>query len=329
MRMKDYARSQHGDRPLVARLGGLAALLDRNRGERGGEPGREPQREPHPHADLPGARLARAPGIGELVGAGRAGARGRPGDRARARPALLRLALGAERERTGARSAPPAPCASPRPRRPEDAEALREHAAAFIAEKFPAPAGPDPSTVGGAVEYEGAAGALREAYGRETAAAYGGWSAVREGSGAGCAGRRNRVRSRRPHSARARRPEDRHDGEGGRARGAQPGSTREDAREGRAGVAVGDGQALRAPRDGEPAGCRRLARRQALRHREERRARRRTGRGRQGPAADRKPGSASGPGGLGGLLSMIRAAGRDQRRSSSWSSRSSSSRRYA
>ena len=59
---------------------------------------------------------------------------------------------------------------------PEDAEALREHAAAFIAEKFPAPAGPDPSTVGGAAEYEGAAGKMREAYGRETAAAWGGWS---------------------------------------------------------------------------------------------------------------------------------------------------------
>ena len=32
------------------------------------------------------------------------------------------------------------------------------------------------STVGGAAEYEGAAGELRGAYGRETAAAYGGWS---------------------------------------------------------------------------------------------------------------------------------------------------------
>ncbi|MDE0052239.1 MAG: conjugal transfer protein TraG N-terminal domain-containing protein, partial [Rhodospirillales bacterium] len=67
------------------------------------------------------------------------------------------------------------------PQTPEDAEALREHAAAFIAEKFPAPAGPDPASVGGAAEYEGAAGELRGAYGRETAAAYGGWSeAVRD-----------------------------------------------------------------------------------------------------------------------------------------------------
>ena len=62
------------------------------------------------------------------------------------------------------------------PQTPEDAEQLREYAAAFIAERFPAPAGPDPASVGGAGEYEGAAGELREAYGRETAAAYGGWS---------------------------------------------------------------------------------------------------------------------------------------------------------
>ena len=62
------------------------------------------------------------------------------------------------------------------PQTAEDSEQLREYAAAFIAEKYPAPAGPDPSSVGGAAEYEGAAGELRGAYGRETAAAYGGWS---------------------------------------------------------------------------------------------------------------------------------------------------------
>ncbi len=62
------------------------------------------------------------------------------------------------------------------PQTPEDAEQLREYAAAFVAEKFPAPAGPDPASVGGAAEYEGAAGELRGAYGRETAAAYGGWA---------------------------------------------------------------------------------------------------------------------------------------------------------
>ncbi|MCY3670858.1 MAG: hypothetical protein OXH14_07225, partial [Alphaproteobacteria bacterium] len=63
------------------------------------------------------------------------------------------------------------------PQTAEDAEQLREHAAAFIAEKFPAPVGPDPSTVGGGADYEAAAGQLREAYARETAAAHAGWSA--------------------------------------------------------------------------------------------------------------------------------------------------------
>ncbi len=122
------------------------------------------------------------------------------------------------------------------PQTPEDAEALREHAAAFIAEKFPAPAGPDPSTVGGAVEYEGAAGALREAYGRETAAAYGGWSA----------GARDRARDAGApepgaveEAALGARAETRADmtvREAGRE--ARAGIAREDAREGRAGVAV-------------------------------------------------------------------------------------------
>ena len=63
------------------------------------------------------------------------------------------------------------------PQTAEDSEQLREYAAAFIAEKYPAPAGPDPSTVGGAREYEDASGKLREAYAGETAAAHAGWSA--------------------------------------------------------------------------------------------------------------------------------------------------------
>ena len=62
------------------------------------------------------------------------------------------------------------------PQTAEDAEQLREYAAAFVAERFPAPVGPDPSTVSGAAKYEGAAGELRGAYARETAAAYGGWA---------------------------------------------------------------------------------------------------------------------------------------------------------
>ena len=74
------------------------------------------------------------------------------------------------------------------PQTAEDSEQLREYASAFIAEKYPAPAGPDPSSVGGAAEYEGATGKLREAYAGETAGAHAGWSAgVRdraEGAGA-------------------------------------------------------------------------------------------------------------------------------------------------
>ena len=71
------------------------------------------------------------------------------------------------------------------PRTAEDAEQLREYADAFVAEKFPAPAGPDPATVDGEAEYGAATGELRDAYGRETAAAYGGWSeGVRDRAGA-------------------------------------------------------------------------------------------------------------------------------------------------
>ena len=63
------------------------------------------------------------------------------------------------------------------PQTAEDAEQLRDHAAAFIAEHFPAPSGPDPATVGGAAEYEEAASVLRGAHARETAAAHDRWSA--------------------------------------------------------------------------------------------------------------------------------------------------------
>ena len=62
------------------------------------------------------------------------------------------------------------------PQTAEDSEQLREYAAAFVAEKFPAPAGPDPATIGGAAEYGAARDTLTDAYKRETAAAHGGWS---------------------------------------------------------------------------------------------------------------------------------------------------------
>ena len=122
------------------------------------------------------------------------------------------------------------------PQTPEDAEALRGHAAAFIAERFPAPAGPDPATVGGAAQYEGAAGELRAAYARETAAAHGGWSeGVRDGAYAAGAPIPGEVEA----AALGMRVEAKTEmtmKETGRE--ARAGIAREDAREGRAGVAA-------------------------------------------------------------------------------------------
>ena len=62
------------------------------------------------------------------------------------------------------------------PQTPEDAEELRGHAADFIAERFPQPAGPDPASIGGGAEYGTARDRLGEAYTGETDAAYSGWS---------------------------------------------------------------------------------------------------------------------------------------------------------
>ena len=122
------------------------------------------------------------------------------------------------------------------PQTAEDAEQLREHAAAFIAERFPAPAGPDPATVGGVAEYEGAVGELRGAYGRETAAAYGGWSE----------GVRDRARDAgapRPGEADVRAMEERVETKTemtmkGTAREARQTVTGQETAEGRAGVAA-------------------------------------------------------------------------------------------
>ena len=61
------------------------------------------------------------------------------------------------------------------PQTPEDAEALREHAAAFIAERFPAPAGPDPASVAGRPEYEVERAGFGETHGPAAAAAHAGW----------------------------------------------------------------------------------------------------------------------------------------------------------
>ena len=126
------------------------------------------------------------------------------------------------------------------PQTAEDSEQLREYAAAFIAEKFPAPAGPDPATIGGAAEYEGAAGELRGAYGRETAAAYGGWSeGVRDRAYVADAPIPGEVEA----AARGMRAETETDMiVRGAAREARTEITRDDAREGRARVAVEEGK---------------------------------------------------------------------------------------
>ena len=62
------------------------------------------------------------------------------------------------------------------PQTPEDAEALREHAAAFIAERFPAPAGPDPASASGRAEYEVERASFGDAHGPAAAAAHAGWA---------------------------------------------------------------------------------------------------------------------------------------------------------
>ena len=62
------------------------------------------------------------------------------------------------------------------PQTPEDAEALREHAAAFIAERFPAPAAPDPVSVGGRAEYEVERAGFDDSHGPAAAAAHTGWA---------------------------------------------------------------------------------------------------------------------------------------------------------
>ncbi len=126
------------------------------------------------------------------------------------------------------------------PQTAEDSEQLREYAARFIDEKYPAPVGPDPATVGGAAEYEAAAGALRGAYATETAAAYGGWSAgvrdrAREAGApapgeTGAAAMAERVETKTDMTMK------------GAAREARQTVTREEAAEGRAGVAVETGK---------------------------------------------------------------------------------------
>ena len=146
-------------------------------------------------------------------------------------------------ERTGADGRPIGAAGAMRiasPQTAEDSEQLREHAAAFIAEKFPAPAGPDPATIGGAAEYEGAAGELRGAYGRETAAAYGGRSAgVRDRAAAAGAPRPGETGGA---AIRERAETETELIMKGTARGARQTVAKREIAEGRAGVAVETGK---------------------------------------------------------------------------------------
>ena len=122
------------------------------------------------------------------------------------------------------------------PQTPEEAETLREHAAAFVAERFPRPDGPDPATVGGEREYGAARDTLSDSYARETAAAYGGWAeGVRDRAYVADAPIPGEVEAA-ALGERAGTKADMTVKEAGREVRAD--MTRDDARKGRAGVAV-------------------------------------------------------------------------------------------
>ena len=122
------------------------------------------------------------------------------------------------------------------PQTPEDAEVLRSHAAAFVAERFPAPAEPDPATIGSEAEYGAARDRLDGAYARETAAAHAGWSeGVRDRAYVAGAPIPDEVAARAV-GERAQTKADMTVKEAGRE--ARRTIAREDAREGRAGVAA-------------------------------------------------------------------------------------------
>ena len=142
-------------------------------------------------------------------------------------------------EREGADGRPIGPAGAVRiasPQTPEDAEVLRAHAASFVAERFPAPAGPDPAAIGGAAEYGAARDTLTEAYARETAAAHAGWSeGVRDRAYVAGAPIPGEVEAG-ALGERAQTKADTTVREAGRE--ARRAVAQEDAREGRAGVAV-------------------------------------------------------------------------------------------
>ena len=62
------------------------------------------------------------------------------------------------------------------PQTPEDAEELRAHAAAFIAERYPAPRGPDPASAPDMADYVRTREGMRESHRSGTTAAWAEWS---------------------------------------------------------------------------------------------------------------------------------------------------------
>ena len=71
------------------------------------------------------------------------------------------------------------------PQTPEDAEELRAHAAAFIAERFPAPNGPDPAAAPDLAAYGRALQGLQESHQGRPTAAWAEWSGWARDSGRG------------------------------------------------------------------------------------------------------------------------------------------------
>ena len=119
---------------------------------------------------------------------------------------------------------------------PEDVETLHRYAAAFAAERFPAPAGPDPSEIGGRAEYDAARESYAEVNVREVGGARDGWRGdVRDRARAAGAPQPGEVESGAIRE-RAATKADMTVSEAGRE--ARAGLTRERAREERAAVAV-------------------------------------------------------------------------------------------
>ena len=125
---------------------------------------------------------------------------------------------------------------------PEDVETLHRYAAAFVAERYPAPAGPDPAEIGGRAEYDAARESYSDLNAREVGGAREGWREdVRDRARAAGAPGPGEVESGAIRE-RAATKADMTVSEAGRE--ARAGLTRERAREERAAVAVKAGKPL-------------------------------------------------------------------------------------